>query len=73
MPIVDEFIDKDLLNKIKDDTLKNTIKLYSRVKENSIRLEEFNTKQYLDKVETFVNKNIEYLEIMDGRFGKKMK
>lgn len=71
LPIVDEFIDKDLLNKIKDDTLKNTIKLYLRVKENSIRLEEFNTKQYLDKVETFVNKNIEYLEIMDGRFWEK--
>lgn len=71
LPIIDEFIDKDLLNKIKDDTLKNTIKLYSKVKENSVRLEEFNTKQYLDKVETFVNKNIEYLEIMDGRFWKK--
>lgn len=68
LPIIDEFIDKDLLNKIKDDTLKNTIKLYSSVKENAIRLEEFNTKQYLDKVETFVNKNIEYLEIMDGSF-----
>ena len=71
LPIIDEFIDKDLLNKIKDDTLKNTIKLYSRVKENTIKLEQFNTKQYLDKVETFVNKNIEYLEIMDGRFWRK--
>lgn len=71
LPIIDEFVDKDLLNKIKDETLKNTIKLYSKVKENAVRLEEFNTKQYLDKVETFVNKNIEYLEIMDGRFWKK--
>ena len=41
------------------------------MKENAVRMEEFNTKQYLDKVETFVNKNIEYLEIMDGRFWKK--
>lgn len=71
LPIIDEFIDRDLLNKIKSEKLKNNIKLYSYVKENSIRLEEFNTKQYLDKVETFVNKNIEYLEIMDGRFWKK--
>lgn len=68
LPIIDEFIDKDYLNQITDDSLKNTLKLYSEVKENAIRMREFNTKQYLDKVESFVNKNIEYLEIMGGSF-----
>ncbi len=32
---------------------------------------EFNREQYLNKVESYVNKNIEYLEIMDGSFWKR--
>jgi hypothetical protein len=71
LPIIDEFIDKDLLNKINDDSLKSYLKLYSSIKRNSTGMAEFNEKQYLDKVETFVNKNIEYLEITRGSFWKK--
>ena len=41
------------------------------LKRNSTGMAEFNEKQYLDKVETFVNKNIEYLEITRGSFWKK--
>ncbi len=70
LPIIDEFINKDYLNQINDDSLKSTLKLYSRVKKNSIMMAEFNTEQYLNKVESYVNKNIEYLEIMDGDFWK---
>lgn len=70
LPIIDEFINKDYLNQINDDSLKSTLKLYSGVKENSIMMAEFNTEQYLNKVESYVNKNIEYLEIMDGDFWK---
>lgn len=71
LPILDEFIDKDLLNKINDNSLKNSLKRYSNIKKNSTGMAVFNEKQYLDKVETFVNKNIEYLEITSGSFWKK--
>jgi hypothetical protein len=36
LPIIDEFINKDYLNQIDDDSLKSTLKLYSIVKENII-------------------------------------
>jgi len=71
LPIIDEFINKDYLNQIDDDSLKSALKLYSIVKKNSISMGEFNREQYLNKVESYVNKNIEYLEIMDGSFWKR--
>ncbi|MDG2372093.1 MAG: hypothetical protein P8L83_05730 [Flavobacteriaceae bacterium] len=71
LPILQEFIDKDYLNLIKDDSLKSRLKIYTRVKSNSESMAEFNQKQYLDKVESYVNKNIEYLEIMGGNLWKK--
>jgi len=62
-PIIQEFIDKDLINKIPKDSLKIKLKLYERGKNSADGMAAFNEKQYLDKVESYVNKNIEYLEI----------
>jgi len=66
LPILEEFMDKDYLNTVQNDSLKKTLKMYSRIKESAIGMAAFNEKQYLDKVESFINKNIEYLEIMEG-------
>ena len=64
LPILEEFIDKEYLNNIQNDSLKKSLKMYSRIKDSANEMAAFNEKQYLDKVESFVNKNIEYLEIM---------
>ena len=64
LPILEEFIDRDYLNILQDDSLKQALKRYNRIKENAKSMAEFNQMQYLDKVESFINKNIEYLEIM---------
>ena len=66
LPILEEFMDKDYLNTVQNDSLKKTLKMYNRIKESAIGMAAFNEKQYLDKVESFINKNIEYLEIMEG-------
>jgi len=66
LPILEEFMDKDYLNTVQNDSLKKTLKMYSRIKESAIGMAAFNEKQYLDKVESFINKNIEYLEIMES-------
>jgi hypothetical protein len=66
LPILEEFMDKDYLNTIENDSLKKTLKMYNRIKESAIGMAAFNEKQYLDKVESFINKNIEYLEIMES-------
>lgn len=64
LPILEEFIDRDYLNILQDDSLKQALKRYNRIKENAKNMAQFNQTQYLDKVESFINKNIEYLEIM---------
>ena len=66
LPILEEFMDKDYLNTVQNDSLKKTLKMYSRIKESAIGMATFNEKQYLDKVESFINKNIEYLEIIES-------
>ena len=66
LPILEEFMDKDYLNTVQNDSLKKTLKMYSRIKESAIGMAAFNEKQYLDKVESFINKNIEYLEIIES-------
>ena len=73
MPILEEFIDKDYLNFLNDDSLKQALKRYNRIKVNAEGMADFNQKQYLDKVESFVNRNIEYLEIMDSQMWKENK
>ena len=62
-PIIQEFAEKGYLNKIENIELKTKLKRYFTVKNWSEGSAVFNEKQYLDKVETFINKNIEYLEI----------
>ena len=44
--------------------------MYNRIKESAIEMAAFNEKQYLDKVESFINKNIEYLEITKSEMWK---
>jgi len=73
LPILEEFIDKDYLNFLNDDSLKQALKRYNRIKVNAEGMADFNQKQYLDKVESFVNRNIEYLEIMDSQMWKENK
>ena len=70
LPILEEFMDKDYLNTVQNDSLKKTLKMYNRIKESAIEMAVFNEKQYLDKVESFINKNIEYLEIMESGMWK---
>jgi hypothetical protein len=62
-PILKEFIDKDYINKISNDSLKYKLKQFEYITTYSEGVADFNEKQYLDKVETFINKNIEYLEL----------
>jgi hypothetical protein len=57
-------VSRDYLNILQDDSLKQALKRYNRIKENAKNMAQFNQTQYLDKVESFINKNIEYLEIM---------
>jgi len=70
LPILEEFMDKDYLNTVQNDSLKKTLKMYNRIKESAVDMAAFNQKQYLDKVESFINKNIEYLEIMESGMWK---
>jgi hypothetical protein len=70
LPILEEFMDKDYLNTVQNDSLKKTLKMYNRIKESAIEMAAFNEKQYLDKVESFINKNIEYLEITKSEMWK---
>ena len=70
LPILEEFIDKEYLNNIPNDSLKKSLKMYSPIKDSAIEMAAFNEKQYLDKVESFVNKNIEYLEIIGSGMWK---
>ncbi len=67
-PIIQEFADKGYLNKIKNIELKTKLKKYFTIKNWSKGSAIFNEKQYLDKVETFINKNIEYMEIGEQEF-----
>lgn len=67
LPILEEFMDKDYLNTVQNDSLKKTLKIYNRIKESAKGMAAFNEKQYLDKVESFINKNIEYLEIIESK------
>lgn len=69
-PIIKEFIDKDFINKIPNDSLKNKLKQFEQVSNQSVGFADFNEKQYLDKIETFINKNIEYLELGENKFLK---
>ena len=63
LPILEEFIDKDYLNVVQDDSLKQVLKKYKKIKEGAQNMAEFDRKWYLDKVESWINKNVEYLEI----------
>ena len=55
-----------------DDALRMIVDVgeLTHTKESAIEMAVFNEKQYLDKVESFINKNIEYLEIMESGMWK---
>ena len=67
-PIIQEFSDKGYLNNIESIDLKTKLKRYFKTKNWAEGSAGFNEKQYLDKVETFINKNIEFMEIGEQEF-----
>ena len=67
-PILHEFSEKGYLNNIESIELKTELKRYFKNKNWAEGSAAFNEKQYLDKVETFINKNIEFLEIGEQEF-----
>ena len=66
MPITKEFIDLDYINKVENDSLKTMLKKYVRQIERSKGLEEYNEAQYNDRIEPYINDNINYREIVLG-------
>jgi hypothetical protein len=66
MPITQEFIDLDYINKVENDSLKTMLKKYVRQIERSKGLAEYNEAQYNDRIEPYINENINYREIVLG-------
>jgi len=66
MPITQEFIDLDYINKVNSDSLKNMLKKYVRHIERSKGMADYNEAQYNDRIEPYINENINYKEIVLG-------
>ena len=72
MPITEEFIDLDYINKVQNDSLKLMLKKYVGRLKDSRKMEEFNASQYNDRIEPYINENINYQEIVLSSLKKRL-
>ena len=72
MPITEEFIDLDYINKVQNDSLKTMFKNYVREIERSKGMAEYNEAQYNDRIEPYINENINYREIVLGNLNSQL-
>jgi len=71
-PITKEFIDQNYLSKIKNDTIKMNFELLAMLFDRSERLRDNNNTQYLNTIEPFFIKNINYSEVALPNYKEKM-
>ena len=62
-PITKEFLDQNLLYKIKNEKIKNQIKNFSFYLGFNNKINEFETNQYINTIEPFIKDNINYSKI----------
>ena len=72
MPITQEFIDLDYINKVENDSLKIMLKKYVRQIERSKGMADYNEAQYNDRIEPYINENINYREIVLGNLNSQL-
>ena len=72
MPITQEFIDLDFINKVENDSLKIMLKKYVRQIERSKGMADYNEAQYNDRIEPYINENINYREIVLGNLNSQL-
>ena len=62
-PITKEFISQNYLSKIKNDTVKMNFEILVDLFDNSERTQDYNAMQYVNTIEPFFIKNINYSEV----------
>ncbi|NND93670.1 MAG: hypothetical protein HKN45_02330 [Flavobacteriales bacterium] len=67
-PVVEEFIDQGYISKIESDSLKWALKQYSYSMNMMEVMDKYITKQYEDRIEPYINENINYSEVALKRY-----
>ena len=62
-PVTEEFIDRGYLLKVESDSLKWAFQDFAHVMERISTMNEYTLSQYNDRIEPFINKNLNYSEI----------
>ncbi len=63
LPVTEEFINLDYINKIKNDSLKQALKKYDLIKKSAEVIWDYAQAQYDNRIEPFLTKNLNYPEI----------
>ncbi|MAD12687.1 MAG: hypothetical protein CMC04_08210 [Flavobacteriaceae bacterium] len=64
IPITKEFLKQNLLYKIKNENLKNELKMFPTYLEGNDYLIDFETNQYINTIEPFVTSNMNYTQLL---------
>lgn len=62
LPITEEFINRDYINKIRNDSLKQALKKYNLIKKSAKVIWDYAQSQYDNRIEPFLTKNLNYPE-----------
>ena len=60
LPITEEFINRDYINKIRNDSLKQALKKYNLIKKSAKVIWDYAQSQYDNRIEPFLTKNLNY-------------